>query len=315
MLRILKTVILGTNSRQKSFTRAPRQRRSTIQAVFLLVVTAGFFYGLFTIYNDKANSPHTSPISDYALTQGILDTWYPYPDGPNAADVYLRAFTAYKDTANTSGRHLIDYWAPPGPAEPLPHDTAELIQAYLDEHTEAIALLEAATEVEGCRFEAGATRHGDLFLTHHHQDLYDGVHLLYLAAVLETDQGRAGPACQRVAQITRIADVLYREPAVVSTLHSYRIRSIACNLTERLVTSGRLADEDLNMLGDSLKSHGSRVPDWYIALNISNSNTSALYRTAKTTEARTNAVRITLTTEQHRRAKASNAQTDQPHGL
>lgn len=277
-------------------------RKHLGEPLILISVVLGSFCLLYATDHSSRQQAAASRVLDCSFARTELDPWYPRPEGPNAASLYVRAFADYKSTADGFDQKLDPVWRI-DPHQSLPAPLVESLRACVREHADAIALLEQATCMDRCRFEPVVINQDQQYLSAHHQNMNRAVQLLTLSAVLELDEGGTAIAVERVAQIMRIARVLQREPSLPALYLSYRIRSCACELAERLVLSGWLTNQDLVSLVEALTIEDCLIPDWYFSLALESPNTPTVYRGAKTCAAKTSVISVGALVELYRRAE------------
>ncbi len=266
--------------------------KSSVEASLLLIAVVGVFAVMSIAYAKPDDTPARGHVS--LLTWNHLEQWYPQQPGANGAETYLQAFRAINQPEDSGQMPLVGSASLPAPGTPLPPASARAVRSYLKPQAEAIDLLEAATRTEACWFKPEVFPSGEPNLMSHHPWMRRGVYLLYLSAILEADEGREAEACERIEQITVMADVLYREPTVVACMTSYRFREQACELAEWLVASGRLSNAQRARLSELLDPDASPVPDWYANLTAQEANTPALVQSAQTLRDRQIALRNRL---------------------
>ncbi len=272
-------------------------------SLFVCSIAAGFIACLiFTGYNPLAqHSDFGYP--EHQLTWQRLDTWYPAVEGPNAANIYVRAFREYQEDEDGRNFELImnDYL--PDLPNQLSRSQAKRILELINQNSESLTLIEQATGIKQCRFDVCICDNGEPYLSYHHQNMRIAARLLCMAALSELDRNRTAEACQRVGQIMCIADAIYQEPTLISAYTSFRIREDARNLAERLLASGQLTDQNLTQLKDTLRIDSANVPAWYLELNTRDSNNPVIMRLANKYRNRILDTRNRVINEQTRRAQ------------
>ena len=171
----------------------------------------------------------------YPATLKELDEWYAYPDGPNAADVYAKAFAKFtKDDGKRRGVPLIGWETElPPPGEPMPEQLRKTelpplgepmseemkrqIAAFLADNAEAIGLLHEAATIKACRYPI------DLTLGHeaehpHALGVFSGAERLQLTAALAAEEGRWDDAVEAVRSDIALAESLRNEPDTMTHL-------------------------------------------------------------------------------------------------
>jgi len=155
----------------------------------------------------------------YPATLEELDEWYAYPDGPNAADVYAKAFAKFtKDDEKRQGVPLIDGITElPPPGEPLPEEMTKAIAVFLTDNAEATDLLHEAAKIKGCRFPVRFADGPDALMPYLFQ-LRVAAKRLKLAAVMAAEEGRADAATEHLAASIGLVRSLRNEPGIISQL-------------------------------------------------------------------------------------------------
>ncbi len=104
----------------------------------------------------------------YPATAVELEAWYAYPKGPNAADIYLKAFDALvKDEElekKLPGIGVYVQW--PTSGESVPADMVAAIHRYLELNKQSLQLLHEAATIPECRYPLDFTQGADGKLTH-----------------------------------------------------------------------------------------------------------------------------------------------------
>lgn len=212
----------------------------------LLVLLLAFCIFRFVVHQRVQNRLNAIRAAGYPVTLEELDAWYPYPEGPNAAEVYQQAFEAYvkdEEVEQTLPVFNPDIKLPP-PGEPLPEDMAQHLETYLADNAEAIVLLEQAAKIEGCRYPIDLTNGYDTQLPHLGELRY-GARLLRLQSICDANQKLYGDAVERCCEIFDLAHSLDGEPNVISSLVRIAILRMGFEQTERLVQGGGLDEEEI----------------------------------------------------------------------
>ena len=187
-----------------------------------------------------------------------LDKWYAYPDGPNAADVYAKAFEKFsKDDGKWNDIPGISYEAKlPKLGEPLPEKMKKRIAAFLADNAEAIKLLHEAAGIEGCRFPVrfvDASNPSEFRLPHS-EPLRAGVRHLQLAAVMAAETGRAEEAASHIGACIGIVRSLRNEPYGISQLVRMSCLAVTKNALEQVMARVRLSGSQRAALAAGLQA-------------------------------------------------------------
>lgn len=91
----------------------------------------------------------------YPVTIEELEDSYTIPDGvPNASDIYLAAFSHYREWDKPDMRELHKARKPKR-TEPLPASPRQLVEKFLTDNQKSLSLLHEATSIEHCRYPIG----------------------------------------------------------------------------------------------------------------------------------------------------------------
>ena len=90
----------------------------------------------------------------YPVTPVELDAWYAYPEGENAAEIYMQAFEAMVDStaAEEAVLPIVGQGELPPVDEAIGPEVLAAMESYLARNTRTIELLHEAGKVEGCRW-------------------------------------------------------------------------------------------------------------------------------------------------------------------
>lgn len=191
----------------------------------------------------------------HPVTLGELDRWYPQPQGPNAATVYIGAFAAYVKDEELEQQiptfsRTINYW--PAFDEPLADETLAAMEAYLDKNAEALAILHE-TNISESRYPIDL-RAGMFTLLPHLGDLRRGARLLEMEAMLAAERGDAGQAAAAIHSILRLAESLRHEPIIISALVRISIIALAIQALEQSLHRARFDAGQLEALQAGLEA-------------------------------------------------------------
>ncbi len=220
----------------------------------------------FAIFRTTAYLRVTSRINairdaGYPVTPKELNAWYMVASGPNAADVYQKAFEAHL------GDELFEKTLPllgdrvnmPGPGEPMPEDVADRIAHYVRQNTTAISLLEEAAAIEGCRFPVDFES-GLFPLLPHLGPLRHSGRLMTFQIITDLEKQKYDSAVDHCLTTLSIAKSLDQEPVLISTLVGVSLRAQAYKQIHRVLQSGGATSEQLQTLFDAVSQASCRNP-------------------------------------------------------
>ena len=186
------------------------------------------------------------------VTLAELNAWYALPEGPNAADVYVRAFDAMvQDVAIED----LDF---PGWDDTIDAATIQIIGNYLARNQEAIRLLHEAATIESCRYDIDMTQDrfqpGSFFMDHYGLTRRAAM-LLRWHAILQSHLEQPDEAVTSLHAILRLARSLRDEPILIAHQVQNVIEVNACRALQTVLGSADLTDEHLARLGSAMADH------------------------------------------------------------
>ena len=182
----------------------------------------------------------------YPTTPVELNTFYTaVPAGENAALLLTNAFAklAVRDT-NNPNLPLVGTAPMPGRTNTLTSARAAAVLACLVDNAEALRLLRVALVRPQCRYPIGLTNGWQTRLPHLAQIVSFG-RLLELEALTAAE---APLAIQSITDLFRLEATLKNEPASISLIVRFRLRTIALRTMERLLSTHTLTDGQLASL-------------------------------------------------------------------
>ena len=188
------------------------------------------------------------------VTLKELDEWYPTPPvGLNGVDVYQRAFFAYSNTGgDNENLPVVNRAALPELGEPIQPEMLSAIRVYLAANDEALKLLHEAAAYEECRFSINMSP-GPGMLMPHLAKLRHAARILYLEAILKTEDGDAEGAVQAVSDSLAVGNSLRNEPILISHLVQIACDSLSRASFERILSRTELTDAQLVSLRDAFR--------------------------------------------------------------
>ena len=192
----------------------------------------------------------------YPTTPEELDKWLAHPKGPNAADVYLKAFAKLSEP-NDEGSSGVEAFVAklselydedsdkkwlnvpvvgigklPALGERMPEKTKKLAAEFLASRAEVAVLLHEAAKIPECLYPDLYTGKG-LFEIPHLGQARECSRQLKLQALLAAEEGQTGKAVDALDACFAVADSLRNERVVVGHLVRFACLSIATDGTER----------------------------------------------------------------------------------
>jgi len=189
----------------------------------------------------------------YPVSLAELNRWYPrVPPGENGAFVLGKAF-ANQSARSHSSAPVCDDPVVRSPADELPTDAdRRVVEDYLDERSDALALLHEASEISRSRFPIDL---GTLSIMPypHLGKLIHSAHLLEVEAANHTDHADWESAAVSVQSLFALSHSLVREPLVRSYLARLECQRIAIDSLQDLLSRTGLTDAHLDTLGAVLE--------------------------------------------------------------
>ncbi len=180
---------------------------------------------------------------------------YPGEPGENAAHLYLRAF-AKLDGTGKEAAYLIAETELPEPGERLTGEQLEAIAAFLDRNAEALILVEQAADLPWARFDIDL-REGWGLLVPHIGQMRQIARLLNLRVVYAAETGDADEVLRSIRAMGSAANVIAREPIILSFLTSRAISGMQANALVYAVSRIELSSQQLIELDESLETSRS----------------------------------------------------------
>ena len=186
------------------------------------------------------------------VTLKELAEWYPTPPlGLNGADVYGQAFLKYSDTgADNENLPVVGEADLPELGEPVPPDMLTAIREYLAANEDALVLLHEAAAYDECRYPINMIA-GPAARLQHLASLRQAARLLYLQAILESEDGDAEGAVRAIQNSLAAAQSLRNEPIFISRLVQMACDSISRLSFERVLSRTELTDAQLAAVRDA----------------------------------------------------------------
>lgn len=231
--------------------RRPRLWKRPLRVLIVLLLAFAIFR--FVVHQRVQTRLNAIRAAGYPVTMAELHTWYPTPEGPNAAEVYQRAFDALvEDEAIESDLPFIGLVELPEPGDRLDGILAGKIRTYLEKNADSIALLEEAARIEDARYPCELERDGLDATLPHIGKLRAVSRLLMLQAALSCDQGDSDRFVDMATCILAAARSLEKEPVLISAYSSLSIHRFMNQQIEYTIQTHLLNDDQLKTLDRSI---------------------------------------------------------------
>ena len=194
----------------------------------------------------------------HPVTLEELDRMYSLPAGAqNAADVYLAAFSNYKEWDRDAMRAIpiLGRASLPGRTEPLDASTREFVNRFLSDNEQALSLLHKAASIEHCRYPDDFTQVSNPIRYRRYDmgnDVRVAAQLLRLEALIASENKDVDKFLASISASLALARSI-NGPLMIhrsthDTVQSYTYRSI-----ERAINRTPLTDEQLVRLSALVK--------------------------------------------------------------
>ncbi len=207
----------------------------------------------------------------YPVTLLELDDWYgPPPEGENAADSYMKAFTRFKpplDDDEVDDFEVIPLWDYedfPEKNEPLPANVRNQIGDYVAANGDALTFLHEAAGKRECRYPLDLTAYlsdnvfdfvADYPGSSHAYRLRRAAHLLQMEAILNLAEENVEAALRSVRSHLALVRSLNREPLLTSQLIRQALLGRTVDIIQRVLSNVALTDLQLGALVRELALH------------------------------------------------------------
>jgi len=187
--------------------------------------------------------------SGQPTTLDELDAWYePVREEMNGAEVYRDAYRLFIDLSelDASVADLNDIRIPPD-STPLPPESQNVIEKYIEANTETLELLEEGVRWPECRYPVNLKKGWDSD-TSHLDELDTLVWFLYCAIAAYTDGGEIDRAVQGVVDMLALSRSLRNEPELRAQLTGAGFSAWSVDAINRMVNRVVLSDQQLATL-------------------------------------------------------------------
>jgi len=238
-----------------------RRKRRKHRWVYLLILGVVVVVGVICLFRWRLKRQLRRRIdaireAGYPVTCAELDEWYSIPeDAENAAEVILQAVWHFRKPQRPEDIPVVGSAEMPGRTESLSDETSKLVEEYLAENKQALAIVTEAVGIEHSRYPISLNE-GLYSLMPYLSDVRDMAKLLKLAAVSHAENKQAGRAVASVESIFAVAHSLSEEPVIISQLVLVVCEAIGVSAIERTLNRVELSDEQLAELSRVIAEAG-----------------------------------------------------------
>ncbi|GEM_PF-3483941 len=187
----------------------------------------------------------------YPASPEELEKWYAEPPaGKNAAPVYEEAFKNFcENPAGVDTSKLVICGSADLPALEIkiPDEMIETARKYLTANSKAIELVHKASSMDSCRFQVEISD-AERSLAYHSK-LRQAARILYLQAVISSEEGNLQKAFESAIDSCRLTMSLENEPLPDSFITQMALEHMALDSVERLIARGGLDEKQLSQIG------------------------------------------------------------------
>ncbi len=189
----------------------------------------------------------------YPTSYEELEKYNQLPEGtPNAADIYIKAFDAYRAPFEDEKKLLpLIGSVVLKPGESLTPETKTAMENFLSRNTKTLELLHQAGQIEQCRYHYPLiARQG--FMNPYYTEIKNCAQLLNQRILFQSKSDRKAEACQSVIDELRLGRSLSREPSFISFLMGHSAASMGIECIERLLEDCSLSEQQIAVLHTEL---------------------------------------------------------------
>ena len=236
--------------------KAPKQRTPRwIIILCIAIVAFPLFYFLYSNALSNRIKAKLNAISaaGYPVTLEELNDWYVEPPpGQNAADMFLQAFSHFKEPAEEYDQlPFFTNFELPSSQEPLSDETKKQMAKFLAENHEMLKSLQQAVAMEHCRYPLDFTEGAALILPHIRL-AHPASRLLCLKALLHAENNEATLAVDSLIASLGVVHSFVNEPLLISQLVRIGCQGSIVSTLERVLQRTQLTDQQLAKLTSAL---------------------------------------------------------------
>jgi len=184
----------------------------------------------------------------YPVTIKELEDSYTIPDGvPNAADIYLAAFSHYREW-DKPAMQALHKARKPKRTEPLNASARQLVEQFLSDNQKTVSLLHEAASIEHCRYPIGFVQAYDL-ADPRLDNIRNCSQLLLLDVLIQCENQDIDKAFASIRASLALARSI-NMPLLGFQLTHIGMQSWACRSIERILNRISLGDEQLLTLSE-----------------------------------------------------------------
>jgi hypothetical protein len=218
--------------------------------VGLLAVLVVMFI-LFRVFGHSALERKIAELraKGYPTSFEELEKYNQIPEGvPNAADLYLKAFDAYRAPFEDEKKFLPYIGSVVLKAgESLTPETKTAMETFLSRNAKTLELLHQAGQVEQCRYQYPMiARQG--FMNPYYNEIKNCAQLINQCVLIQIQSDRKTEACQSVIDELRLGRSLSREPSFISFLMGHSVASMGVESIQRLLGNCSLSEQQISIL-------------------------------------------------------------------
>jgi hypothetical protein len=175
-----------------------------------------------------------------------LEKYNQLPEGvPNAADLYINAFNAYRAPFEDE-KNLLPYIGSfaPKSGEPVPSENKVAMEAFLARNAKTLELLHQAGQIEHCRYTYPLTAPSG-FMIPYLTEIKDCAQLLNQFVLMQVEAGKTTEATQGVIEELRLGESMRQEPILVSYLVRLAIDGMGIASLSRILDRQSLSEQQL----------------------------------------------------------------------
>ncbi|HML75274.1 MAG TPA: hypothetical protein PKB02_12360 [Anaerohalosphaeraceae bacterium] len=227
-----------------------------------LGVVAVIIVGLLVLYILAGRSELDRKIAELKA-QGIptsfaeLEAQHKLPAGtPNAADVYLKAFAAYRPFANENKQDMLPIMGnrlkPEGNA-PYPQEEMDVAKQFIEANQAMYDLLHQAGQIPDCAYPRDFSSSGTIFQSDVLTAIKKAAQTQALAALYYAQQGQSQQAYDHIRDGIRLCESMSREPFLIDQLVQISIAALCAGTTEDCLKYTSFSAEQLQDLQSQLE--------------------------------------------------------------
>lgn len=220
-----------------------------------LLATLVVLFILFRVFGHSALEREIEELraKGYPTTFEELEQYNQPPEGtPNAADIYVKAFDAYRSPFEDE-KKLLPYIGSVvlKPGESLTPETKAAMETFLSRNAKTLELLHQAGQIEQCRYQYPLiARQG--FMNPYYNEIKNCAQLLNQCILIQIKSDRKVEACQGVMDELRLGRSLSREPSFISFLMGHSVALMGVESLQRLLEDCLLSEQQISILHTEL---------------------------------------------------------------